>query len=963
MNSLNIFHQNIQCLSSRIDSLLIVIDELKPDIIILTEHKLTKNEILNFNICGYKLASYYVRKINEGGGVLIMVSNNIDFTNNVNKSIEFLNIDKLFESCVIELKLNNTKIIIGGIYRTPSRNIESFLFNLDKLLSFLTKKSGNICIGGDFNIDILTQDNRKQDFINILLSHNMYYTINIPTRVTESSETAIDNFITNIDRKNVNVECIVTALSDHDGQIITLNNLIKLNKSHSIQLTEFKRIFSKANIQQFLYDLGQEDWYKLYNITVENKFTYFYNIFKYYFNINFPLIKSRHKPLKNNWIDEKIRQERHKLVNSTKALRKNKNQHAKLIIKRHKRYYKKLIFQKKRNYFNNKIRNCDNVTRTAWQLVNSELGRGREYSLTKIVLKVGNKIVDDPNNVANTLNNYYADMVEKCIIPKLTKSRFCNSNLMSPVSQQKFQFRTISDKQLIEIIDSLKNKWSAGYDGIPTKILKDAKLLLLKPLLHVINACLISGIYPKELKKSKIIPIFKKGDTKEISNYRPISIQPSLSKVFEKCMLIQLVNYFEVHNFLDNEQHGFRQNKSTITAIISYIETIIDKLEKGEHVVTTFLDMSKAFDSVSHSLLIEKLNSYGISGKELTLIKSYLEDRQQYVETKHICGNSVVITNSMTRGVAYSVPQGSVLGPFLFLCYLGGLPDCISKLGINNKLCIFADDVNLTVSNKNYDKVLSDSSLAKDKLNSYLNDLNLLLNEDKTICMKFSCKDLVPANNITNLQFLCLKFSEKTSFLGILVDNHLNWTSHVEKVCSKVSSGIFALKRLTPFCNFDTVKCTYFSLIHSHIAYGIEVYGATTIFNMNKILHLQKVAIRTMLKLDNKAHCKQHFSELKIMTVYSLYIYKTILLIKNNEHILLRQKDNHRYDTRNKLNFQLFKHSKMIFEKKPSYAGIRFINHLPNKIKKENNYNIFKKMLKSFLIEKALYTIQEYFMN
>lgn len=931
----------------------------------MTEHKLTLIEILNFRVSGYKLASYFVRSSNEGGGVMIMVINNIECRpiGNTDKTLQLLNIDKIFESCAVQIRINSSSIVVGGIYRTPSRNVDDFLVNLDKFLAYLTKKSSSICIGGDFNIDVLTQDARKRDFINVLLSHNMYYTIDIPTRVTDSSETAIDNFITNIERKNFHVMCLVTALSDHDGQMFTLKNFSKINKSHTVKLVEFKRIYNKTNINKFLYDLKKENWSNLYNNTIENKFSFFYSILKYHFDVNFPLVKTRTRPLQKYWIDEEIKQERLNLVTTTKILRKNKNQKVKLIIKQHKKNYKNLILTKKRNYFNNKISNCVNVTKTAWQLVNAELGRVCNHSLQQIVLKDSNKVVRNQNKVANLFNNYYAEMVDNYIMPKLTNSEKSSNSGKDPVTNKIFKFKTISENQLIQIIDSLKNKWSSGYDGIPTKLIKEAKYLLLKPLLHVINACLISGVYPIELKTSKIIPLFKKGDPKNVSNYRPLAIQPSLSKIFEKCILNQLVDYFEVNKLLDNEQHGFRKNKSTITAIISFIENIIDKLENGEHIIATFLDMSKAFDSVSHFLLIKKLSTYGLAGKDLNLIKSYLEDRQQYVELRHVFGRRVLTINSKSKKVKYSVPQGSVLGPFLFLCYLGGLPNSISGLGSDNRLCMFADDINLTISGKNYDDVLADSLIATNKLSSQLNYRNLLLNKDKTKYMKFSCRDRTKLSEFDDLFSFSPDFSNETSFLGMVVDCHLNWSSHIMQVCSRMSSGIFALKRLSPFCNLATIKSTYFSLIHSHIVYGLEVYGATSILNLNKILHLQKVAIRTMLKLERNTHCKKHFSELNIMTVYSLYIYKTILFVKNNEKILPRQKDVHNYNTRNKQNFQLAKHAKKIFEKNPSYAGIKFLNQLPNTIKSENTYNTFKKKLKCYFIDKALYSIQEYFVN
>lgn len=482
----------------------------------------------------------------------------------------------------------------------------------------------------------------------------------------------------------------------------------------------------------------------------------------------------------------------------------------------------------------------------------------------------------------------------------------------APTTKLKFHCRTINEKELLDIINSLKPKWSAGYDEIPTRIIKDAKWAILKPLLHVINASLISGVYPDELKISKIIPTFKTGDKTEKSNYRPIAVQPSISKIFEKCMLNQLITYFEVNRLLDLEQHGFRQNRSTITALISFVEQIIYSLDKGEHNVSAFLDLTKAFDSVCHNRLIQKLQIYGVKDRELKWIQSYLEGRKQYVEVRHTTNNKLKTIQSGTKEIAYSVPQGSILGPFLFLAYIGYLPETLktSDLATNHAVCLYADDISLSASSSTMAEAVNTIQKNITTIKHFLADQNLLLNAKKTTFMKFSCKNLKQYPIITNLD---LDFVEETNFLGINMDKNFSWTSHVNKVCHKLSTGIFVIRRLRPFCDIKTLKSIYFSVLHSHITYGIEVYGATSLINLNKILHLQKVAIRLMLNLEVNEHCREHFKQLGIMTIYSMYIYRTILHIKTNEKEIPKQLDSHQYNTRNKKDFQIKLHTKEMF--------------------------------------------------
>ncbi|KAG8263201.1 hypothetical protein J6590_108499 [Homalodisca vitripennis] len=240
-------------------------------------------------------------------------------------------------------------------------------------------------------------------------------------------------------------------------------------------------------------------------------------------------------------------------------------------------------------------------------------------------------------------------------------------------------------------------------------------------------------------------------------------------------------------------------------------------------------------------------------------------------------------------------------------------------------------------------------------LKSYLNNRNLLLNDNKTTFIQFTCKN-VESNKI-NMKNL----AKETKFLGLHLDNTLNWNIHVQKICNKIGSGIFALRRLAPFCNKQTMKSVYYATVHSHIAYGIEVYGGTSAVNLNKILRLQKEAIRVILKLKKDESCKLYFKELEFMTVYSLYIYRTVLYVKNNETKLPRQLHVHDYNTRNKNNFVIKQHNKEKFKQSPTYMGIKFMGNLPGSIRNENNSVRFKNKLKQFLIDLSCYNFEEFY--
>lgn len=944
--TITIFHQNIQHFASRVDSLLITIDLLKPDIIILSETKLTINDINNISIIGYICASFYVRNDNQGGGVIIFISETLSFRkiNAINK----LNEDKIFESCAIEIKLSNNKFIIGGIYRTPSENVDTFCDKLNKYLHILTKINSKVIIGGDMNVDVLVNNNKKIDFVSVLKMNGLYYTINIPTRVTDMCASAIDNFITNVNKDECEASSIITALSDHDGQIFLLK-LKEKNIKKCRQLKLEKRYFDKNSKIKFINDLKKEDWTCLYLTPIQNKFSFFYNVLKYHFDINFPKHKSRIKKKKYEWLDEEIKEARENLIETYHNCR-NKSKE-KTLIKKQNKTYKRLISNKRKEYFNNKVSNSSNTIKTAWQLINSDLGRER-FNLKQINLKLNNKLITDPNIVSNILNNNFVEMVSQHVIPKLGNKCF-NTQIKTKTVLHNFRVKTIDEEQLSKVIDSLKNKSSSGYDEIPINIIKEAKTALIKPLLHVINSSLITGIYPEELKVSKIVPIYKKGASTDPMNYRPIALQPSLSKIFEKCFLLQLAEFFEVNNLIDEQQHGFRKNRSTQSALIHYIENIIDELDIGTHTLGAFLDLTKAFDSVCHATLLNKMESYGIVGKELNWLKSYLEKRKQYVEIKYINNKGEIKqAKSSLRQIKFSVPQGSILGPFLFLCYMGNLPNLFNDLINKIDVCMYADDISLAVSGKNLNDVVDSMHNAVLNINSFLSSNNLLLNSDKTTYLEFSCKN-------SGLNLINNKYKKDVHFLGLKLDCHLNWNRHVEFVCNKISSGIFAIKRLAYICNLNNLKMLYHALIQSHISYGIEIYGGTSQKNLNRILHLQKVAIRLILKLENNETCKERFSDLGILTVYGLYIYKTIIVMLSNSNNIPKHSNIHKYNTRNKSNFAIPKHNKEIYKKKPTYAGIHFWEKIPKEIRNESSNKNFKIKLKEYLVKRTLYSLNE----
>ena len=347
----------------------------------------------------------------------------------------------------------------------------------------------------------------------------------------------------------------------------------------------------------------------------------------------------------------------------------------------------------------------------------------------------------------------------------------------------------------------------------------------------IINQSLDTGVFPTKLKIAKVIPIFKNDDDTKFSNYRPISTLPTISKVFERVIFEQLYNYLNSLNLFYHGQYGFRENHSTELAALELIDRVIHYLDKGETPISVFLDLSKAFDTLDHSILLSKLEYYGIRDNALELFKSYLSNRKQYVVLDTIQSDSVNIVTG--------VPQGSILGPLLFTIYINDIITCSDKF----KFIVYADDTTLLTTANVFDKQIElslsiNNELAK--VNDWLRVNKLSLNVNKKKAMVFHMpqkKMLLPQLNIAGM---AIEFVSNFNFLGVKIDTNLNWISHTNCVANTILKTAGVLNKLRDILPQSVLTAIYFSLIQCHLGCGILAWGHQS----NRIFKLQKRILR-----------------------------------------------------------------------------------------------------------------------
>ena len=449
-------------------------------------------------------------------------------------------------------------------------------------------------------------------------------------------------------------------------------------------------------------------------------------------------------------------------------------------------------------------------------------------------LNIGGKIIDDDKELANNFNNFFVNVgpsTENTIpkVPNILPSKFLKNR-----NQMNFVIAHISNEEILDIIKSLENK-STGPSSIPLKLLSIIPDLIIIPLAYIINMSLQTGEYPDLLKLVKVIPIHKGGSTQDVNNYRPISLLSIFDKIIEKLMHKRLYSFLEKHNILFHNQFGFRKNNSTIYALAQITEMIKESVDSGKFGCGIFIDLRKAFDTVNHEILLIKLEHYGIRGDMLNWFKSYLSNRKQYVS---INGES-----SELLEISCGVPQGSVLGPLLFLLYINDLPNVSDVLNFY----LFADDTNIYYESDSLQDLEKTINKELKKLHLWLNINRLSLNIDKTNYIIFHPYNK-PLKQHTTIKINKKAINEKdyVKYLGVLIDSTLSWKDQISNISKKISRAIGIMYKLRPFLPLNVMKNVYYSLIYSHIIYAIEAWGSASQTELDKILILQKRAMRLM---------------------------------------------------------------------------------------------------------------------
>ena len=907
-----------------------------------------------YNLDGYNSFSK-TRNSQRGGGILLFIKENIHFEIKDSAYCHFENI------CGVLTVENSIKILLLAVYRPPSNNKLGFINELKELCRNIKFK--NVILIGDVNLNLLDpNDISVQAYEDVLAVNGFLKCINGITREEFLGDklvsSCLDHIFIRSGAKQVNSVIYKTKISDHYLVACALNFNSTLQTN--VKETGFSMRLDETKLQQ---ELKRTDWSELLHFdnpadlydAIVNKFGECYEKAAYRCYV----LPNKCRP-KKDWMTADLLlliKNRDKLFNKWKNCTFSHRSALKDDYIKYRQYVSSQINKVKVEFYKKELHKAKNSLKDTWQTVNTIIGKKKKASVDEVInTHFGSSYSNDfiANKFVETFIDEVSQINHDCDITTLPRKS-------ERMANQSIYIQSFSPKFVKSVILSMDQNKQPGIDKIRVKDLHLVASSISVILAKLINLCMKTGTMPAKLKVSIIRPVYKKGDHRKFGNYRPIAIMCIIEKIIERCIAIKLSEYLEKFKIINPLQHGFQKGKSTTNLLASFSDYVNAKLNAFNHVLVLFIDFSKAFDTLSHKKLLIALEKNGIRGPLLRWFESYLSNRHITVQI----GNTL----SCPLLVSSGVPQGSILGPILYLIYVNELAENV----LNCHTFLYADDTAIISSHKDVNIAAENLQKAFTNILKLTHDKNLVINSEKTkivhirspsiklrsididiICHSFNCLHNMSLGAYCLGCTSTIKYVPNHVYLGVTIDNNFSWKPQIDMICRKLRSCAFKMFTLKQILPRSLMRVVYFALVESQITYGILTWGNASYIHVHQLISLQNKIIKSMMSdgmlLQNHDEISTLYNLCKILPFTRLYQYRFILThYFDNERKI---PNDHSFNARLRYTncYKIPPFNNKFGKRRLEYSVPVIFNKIPSVLRTLHNYASVKHDIKNWLI-------------
>lgn len=856
-DELSVYYQNTRGINTKLSKVYEGLLTNNYDIVLFTETWLSPSVSNSEFVDNNYIIFRQDRKSKRGGGSLVALKNSFSATP-LN-----INIPDIEVVCV-KIYLSTCTLLLINVYIPPDSKLQTYLDFFASVEELLDEHGGYVTIVGDFNVRMITGTS-----FDLALGNR--YTVSLQHFITGSNLRSmndiankngktLDLILTNIPH-NINVQestCPIVPVDPHHPPLyFDIPVTFVKNRVRNTPCTLHD--YHKANFLGLYYDLENVDWSPLTKLNDPNDAVqYFYSVCNSVISNNVPVKKRGAKRAYPVWFTKEII--KNLKLKEFFRKRKNKSEYNQFKYKELRKVVKKQIAKEYKKYVQNTEMSIHHNIASFWNFIKY---KKRPEERPGIMILDG-KNLSTNHDIANGFKDYF-----QSIFRATSKNDENNSSTM--LTSHNLIIAQITDTEYLCSVKKLKSSRTSGPDGIPQYIYKACSDLFRFPLCYIYNRILSTSIFPELWKCSKVTPILKTGDSSNIKNYRPISIISTPAKIFEQILYQRI--FYHVKPYLTDSQHGFISGRSTTTNLLSFSRNVADSLIRGKSIDVAYLDFAKAFDRLDHSVLLLKLDSFGFSSDLLKLMSSYLDQRKQYVVYKHATSTSYLATSG--------VPQGSNLGPLLFLIFINDITNFISF----SKCLLYADDLKLfrEISNLEDANLLQmdiDNCAKWSKLN------NLPFNSSKCSIMTYSNKNDYTLH-VYSFNGVHIQRVFEVRDLGILFDGKLTFKKHIDTIIMNSYRALGFVKRCTrEMCSVKAISLLYNSLVRSKLEYISVLWTPNYQYQIEAIEGIQKKFLRYLyFKVHKKSAIAERVSYSNLLEEFSFVSLK----FRRNfaEHIFL----------------------------------------------------------------------------